>query len=172
MFKIDENNLRTSISEFFQSGHTVMDLLNHALLDPTLLEKYLVMHMVQPISSNSPGLIVQVYLLISKLFDFDVYGALNGQFTDKAKLVQSNTKIVSSVAVQTDLQYASIREKVNMAEKLTSKENSASDPTTALLQANPEEKSSCKESSSKKLRSIMPRAQQTGTDSKSCFFSF
>ena len=60
MFKIDENNLKTSISEFFQYGHTVIDLLNHVLCDQALLEEYLALHKITPTSSKLPGLIVQV----------------------------------------------------------------------------------------------------------------
>ena len=82
MLQVDENNLKTSVSEFFQNGHTVIDLLNHVLCDKALLEKYLSLHKVQPNSSKLPGLIIQVCLLTSKLFNFNVYGVLNGEITE------------------------------------------------------------------------------------------
>ena len=82
MFQIDRNNLETSIQAFFLNGHSVIDLLNHVLNDQTLLQEYLALHKVPPNSSKLPGLAVQVYLLTSKLFNFDVYGVLNGKITE------------------------------------------------------------------------------------------
>ena len=82
MFDLDKKNLATSIREFFQTGHTVIDLLNHVLEDRLLLEEYLAQHQIPVNSSKLPGIIIQVYLLTSKLFNFDVYGVLNGSINE------------------------------------------------------------------------------------------
>ena len=82
MFDLDKKNLATSIREFFQTGHTVIDLLNHVLEDRLLLEEYLAQHQIPVNSTKLPGIIIQVYLLTSKLFNFDVYGVLNGSISE------------------------------------------------------------------------------------------
>ena len=82
MFEVDRNNLEASIRDFLLNGHSIIDLLNHVLNDQTLLEEYLALHKITPNSSKLPGLAVQVYLLTSKLFNFDVYGVLNGKITE------------------------------------------------------------------------------------------
>ena len=82
MLDLDKKNLTTSIREFFQTGHIVIDLLNHVLEDRLLLEEYLAQHQIPVNSSKLPGIIIQVYLLTSKLFNFDVYGVLNGSINE------------------------------------------------------------------------------------------
>ena len=79
MFEFDYDNLKTSTSDFFKNGHTVIDLLNHVLYEEKLLVRFLIEHGVPPNILDLPVLIVQVYLLASKLYKFDVYDMLNGE---------------------------------------------------------------------------------------------
>ena len=79
MFEFDYDNLKASTSDFFKNGHTVIDLLNHVLYEEKLLVRFLIEHGVPPNILDLPVLIVQVYLLASKLYKFDVYDMLNGE---------------------------------------------------------------------------------------------
>ena len=78
MLVIDSDDLNASI-ESFMKNYTVIDLLNYGLQNQSLMEEFLVNNDVKTISSKLPGIIVQVYLLIARKFNFNVFGPLTGE---------------------------------------------------------------------------------------------
>lgn len=78
MLDIDSADLNASI-ETFMKNYTVLDLLNYGLQNQSLMVEFLMNNKVKIISSRLPGIIVQVYLLIAKKFELDVFGPLTGE---------------------------------------------------------------------------------------------
>ena len=78
MYKLNRNDLTESSRKFIETGHSVIDLLNYALEEKCILEELLLENNQLPCSTKLPGIIVQAYLFLSKKFEFDVYGPLNG----------------------------------------------------------------------------------------------
>ena len=78
MLVIDSDDLNASI-ESFMKNYTAIDLLNYGLQNQSLMEEFLVNNDVKTISSKLPGIIVQVYLLIARKFNFNVFGPLTGE---------------------------------------------------------------------------------------------
>ena len=75
MLDIDSADLNASI-ETFMKNYTVLDLLNYGLQNQSLMVEFLMNNKVKIISSRLPGIIVQVYLLIAKKFELDVFEPL------------------------------------------------------------------------------------------------
>ena len=78
MLELDPDDLDSSISNFMKN-YTILDLLNHGLLNQSLMKEILSKNDVKIISSRLPGVIIQVYLLMAKKFGFDVFGPLTGE---------------------------------------------------------------------------------------------
>ena len=81
MLDRDSGDLNTSI-ESFMKNHTVLDLLNYGLDNQSLMEDFLTRNGINHLSSKMPGIIVQVYLLLAKKFEFDIFGPLTGNIRE------------------------------------------------------------------------------------------
>ena len=73
MFEIDRADLKDSIKQFLHSGGTIIDLLNFGLEEKSLLEQLLTENQVLDTSPKLPGLIVQVYLVLVRNFELNVF---------------------------------------------------------------------------------------------------
>ena len=73
MFEINRDDLTDSIKQFLQSGGTIIDLLNFGLEEKSLLEQLLTENRVAETSPKLPGLIVQVYLILVRNFELNVF---------------------------------------------------------------------------------------------------
>ena len=78
MLGLDSDDLNASI-ESFMKNYTALDLLNYGLQNQSLMEEFLIQNDIKMISPKLPGIIVQVYLLVAKKFNLDVFGPLIGE---------------------------------------------------------------------------------------------
>ena len=78
MLDLDSDDLDASIESFLKN-YTALDLLNYGLENQLLMKEFLAKNEVKVISSRLPGIIIQVYLVIAKKFNFDVFGPLTGE---------------------------------------------------------------------------------------------
>ena len=78
MLGLDSDDLNASI-ESFMKNYTALDLLNYGLQNQSLMKDYLTRNDIKMISPKLPGIIVQVYLLVAKKFNLDVFGPLIGE---------------------------------------------------------------------------------------------
>ena len=78
MNKLNRDNLGQSAESFLaQTGHNIIGLLNTVLTDKADLARLVEQNNVEVISSDLPGLIVQAYLVLVKLFDLNVMDPIN-----------------------------------------------------------------------------------------------
>ena len=108
MFELDRLNLTESSIEFLKSGRTIIDLLNYALEDQSLLEQLLLENTAQIVSTKAPGLVVQVYLLLARKIGFDVFGPLDGTISETVNNCEKQAD------VKTELIEVSTEEEPNM----------------------------------------------------------
>ena len=106
MLELDPDDLDSSISNFMKN-YTVLDLLNHGLLNQSLMKEILSKNNVKMISSRLPGVIVQVYLLMAKKFGFDVFGPLTGDvretLSDNVNFLESDSSQIEAVLENGDI---------------------------------------------------------------------
>lgn len=106
MLELDPDDLDSSISNFMKN-YTILDLLNHGLLNQSLMKEILSKNNVKMISSRLPGVIVQVYLLMAKKFGFDVFGPLTGDvretLSDNVNFLESDSSQIEAVLENGDI---------------------------------------------------------------------
>ena len=78
MLDIDSDDLNASVESFLKN-YTAIDLLNYGLQNQSLMKEFLTQNDITMISSRLPGIIVQVYLLVAKKFNLNVFGPLTGE---------------------------------------------------------------------------------------------
>ena len=78
MLDLDSDDLNASI-ESFMENYTALDLLNYGLQNQSLMEEFLTQNDIKMISPRLPGIIIQVYLLVAKKFNLNVFGPLIGE---------------------------------------------------------------------------------------------
>ena len=100
--------MTASSLEFLKSGRTIIDLLNYALEDQSLLEQLLLENSAQLVSTKAPGLVVQAYLLLARKVGFNVFGPLDGTISETV----NNCK--NQGDVKTELIEVSTEEESNM----------------------------------------------------------
>ena len=76
MLQFDSDNVLTSTRDFLANGFTIIDLLNHNLTDPEVIQALLQKNNISP-SSKLPGLIIQAYLLLATKFHLEVFMPIN-----------------------------------------------------------------------------------------------
>ena len=78
MNELNRDNLGQSAESFLaQTGQNIIGLLNTVLTDKADLARLVEQNNVEVISSDLPGLIVQAYLVLVKLFDLNVMDPIN-----------------------------------------------------------------------------------------------
>ena len=109
MLELDPDDLDSSISNFMKN-YTILDLLNHGLLNQSLMKEILSKNDVKIISSRLPGVIIQVYLLMAKKFGFDVFGPLTGEvretLCDNVNFLESDgsqIEVLENVDIKTEV---------------------------------------------------------------------
>ena len=78
MLDLDSDDLNASI-ELFMKNYTALDLLNYGLQNQSLMEEFLAQNDIKVISPRLPGIIIQVYLLVARKFNLNVFGPLIGE---------------------------------------------------------------------------------------------
>ena len=78
MLDIDSDDLNASV-ELFMENYTAIDLLNYGLQNQSLMKEFLTQNGIKILSTRLPGIIVQVYLLVAKKFNLNVFGPLTGE---------------------------------------------------------------------------------------------
>lgn len=96
MFELNRENLSLSCRQVLESNQTIIDLMNYTLIGRADLEQVARENNVRDISTELPGLIIQVYLVLVDIFDLDVRAPIDSQQRIKAESQQQlNNKVPS-----------------------------------------------------------------------------
>ena len=78
MYQLNRDDLSLSAEVFLaQTGHNIIELLNKVLTNKDDLTKLVEQNNVEVISDDLPGLIVQAYLVLVRLFELNVMQPIN-----------------------------------------------------------------------------------------------
>ena len=77
---IRDNISRSSQHFLDNTGHTIMDLFNNVLTEKADIEQLIKENNITNVSTGLPGLIIQAYLVLVRLFDLNVMEQGSGLF--------------------------------------------------------------------------------------------
>ena len=93
MYQLDRDDLSLSAEVFLaQTGHNIIELLNKVLTNKNDLTKLVEQNNVEVISSDLPGLVVQAYLVLVRLFELDVMQPIVSTKVEETNITGPNSR--------------------------------------------------------------------------------